>query len=406
MTWRAAKGAAQNRAAQNRDRFYHTSAANARIGRVMKITHVETYPVEIPLKPERRMISSLGQHTVSRYLLVRVLTDAGIEGAGEATVTARWSGETVWTAQAMIQRVLAPAVMDGDPYDVAEIDRRMDAAAAHNWFAKSAIEMACWDIRGKAEGQPVYELLGGACRPLAVRSRYSMGAYEPPRAAARARQLVELGFTTIKVKVGREPEDDLARVRAVREAIGPDVALVIDANCGWDADTAIRCVRALADCRLALVEQPTPDGDYAALARVRRETDVPVMADDMCFNLVHARELVRNECCDVISVYPGKQAGIRKARQIVDFAADHGVACSIGSNLELDVATAAMAHLVVACPNMQVEKYPGDMLGADYHEIRVAKNPVRIEGQITTIGTEPGLGVEVDWDLVRRCRCE
>ena len=102
---------------------------------------------------------------------------------------------------------------------------------------------------------------------------------------------------------------------------------------------------------------------------------VPVMADDICFNLVHAQELVRNDCCDVISVYPGKQGGIRKAKEIVDFAAAHGVACSIGSNLELDVATAAMAHLVVACPNMQVEKYPGDMLGADYHELRVATNP-------------------------------
>ena len=155
--------------------------------------------------------------------------------------------------------------------------------------------MACWDIRGKAEGKPVYELLGGAQRPLAIRSRYSMGAYEPDRARARAKELVAAGFTTIKVKVGRDPAADVERVRAVREAIGPDIALTIDANCGWDADTAIRCIRELADCKLALVEQPTPDGDYAALARVRRETDVPVMADDICFNLVHARELVRND---------------------------------------------------------------------------------------------------------------
>ncbi|MEX2111535.1 MAG: enolase C-terminal domain-like protein [Pirellulales bacterium] len=372
----------------------------------MKITHLETYPVEIPIKPERWMISSLGQHRVSRYLLVRVLTDAGIEGSGEATVTARWSGETVWSAQSLIQRVLGPAVIDCDPRDAIEIDRRMDAAAAHNWFAKSAIEMACWDIRGQDESRPIYELLGGACRPLAVRSRYSMGAYEPEKAAARAKELIALGFTTIKVKVGRDPADDIARVRAVRSAIGPDIALTVDANCGWSADVAIYCINELADCKLALDEQPTPDGDYAAIARVRRETTVPVMADDMCFNLVHAQELVRNEACDVISVYPGKNGGIRKAKEIVDYAAAHGVACSIGSNLELDVATAAMAHLVVACPNVQVETYPGDMLGADYHEIRIARNPIPIEGPITTISDAPGLGVEVDWDLVRRHRCE
>ena len=374
--------------------------------RVMKITHIETYPVEIAIKRERWMISSLGRHRVSRYLLVRVVTDAGVEGAGEATVSARWSGETVWTAQAMIDRVFAPALVDCDPCDIVEIDRRMDALAAHNWFAKSAIEMACWDIRGKVENRPVYELLGGACRPLAVRGRYSMGAYEPDHARSRAKELVAEGFTTIKVKVGTDPAADVERVRAVREAIGPDIGLTVDANCGWDAEVAIRCIRELADCNLALNEQPTPDGDYEALARVRRETSVPVMADDICFNLVHARELVRGECCDVIAVYPGKQGGIRKAKEIVDFAESRGVACSIGSNLELDVATAAMAHLVVACPNMQVEKYPGDMLGADYHEIRVAKNPVQIEGPITTISAAPGLGVEVDWPLVRECRCE
>ena len=372
----------------------------------MKIARIETYPVEIPVKPERRMISSLGQHTVSRYLLVRVVTDAGIEGAGEATVIPRWSGETVWGARALVERVLAPAVMGCDPADTAELDRRMDGACIHNWFAKAAIEMACWDIRGKAEGKPVYELLGGAVRPLAIRSRYSMGAYEPARARARAQELVAAGFTTIKVKVGRDPAADVERVRVVREAIGPDIALTIDANCGWEVETALRAIREMASCNLALVEQPTPDGDYAALARVRRETNVPVMADDICFNLVHARELVRNGCCDVISVYPGKNGGIRKALAIVDFAAASGVACSIGSNLALDVATAAMAHLVVAAQNMQVEKYPGDLLGADYHEVRVAKNPVSIEGPITSITDRPGLGVEVDWQLAKKLACD
>src|SRR5262249_22129951 len=226
-----------------------------------------------------------------------------------------------------------------------------------------------------------------------------MGAYEPNRAAARARELVAEGFDTIKVKVGGRPEADMARVRAVREAIGPERALTIDANCGWDVDTAVACVNALEDCNIALDEQPTPDGDYAWLARVRREPMPPVMADDICFDLAHARELIRNDCCDVISVYPGKNGGIGKARLIAEFAARHGVACSIGSNLEWDVGTAAMAHLVVATPNLQVEKYPGDMLGPVYHEVRVVKNPIDIRGPIVTITDRPGLGVEVDWQV-------
>lgn len=368
----------------------------------MKITRVETFPVRIPLVPERRMISALGQHTVSQYVLVRLETDAGLEGAGEATVMPRWSGETVWGAKALIDHVFAPLVIGLDPRDTAEVDRRLDRACIHNWFAKSAIEMACWDLAGKAAGRPVFELLGGARRPLAFRCRFSMGAYDLDRARRVAAERVAAGFTTIKVKVGGEPEQDVARVRAVRETIGPHHAIVIDANTGWDPDTAIRAIHRMRELNLSLVEQPTPDGDYEGLARVRRETGLPTMADDMCFNLAHARELVRNACCDVISVYPGKNGGIGKSRAIAEFAGAHGVDCSIGSNLELDVATAAMAHLVVACENVRVELWPGDVLGPIYHETRVVTNPVSISGPEVTCPSGPGLGVEVDWDLVRR----
>jgi L-alanine-DL-glutamate epimerase-like enolase superfamily enzyme len=373
---------------------------------LMRIKTIESFPVEIPLKAAYQMITALGVHDVSRYLLVRVLTEDGIEGAGEATVSVRWSGETVWGAQAVVDRILTPALIGCDPTDIDEVDRRLDLAAVHNWFAKSAIEMACWDIKGKSLGKPVYELLGGACRPLAVRSRFSMGAYDVERARRRAGELVEQGFDTIKVKVGGPAQADIDRVRAVRETIGPDRQLTIDANCGWDVDTAIYCIQTLDDCRLALVEQPTANGDYDALARVRRETKPPVMADDICFDLVHARELIRNQCCDVINLYPGKQGGIRKAQQIAEFAAEHRVACSIGSNLELDVATAAMAHFVVATSNMQVEKYPGDMLGPAYHQFSIVKEPIDIRGPMTTISNRPGLGIEVDWQKVKEHRCE
>jgi len=367
----------------------------------MKITHVETFPVRIPLKPERRMVSALGRHEVSEFLIVRLATDNGLEGVGEATVTPRWSGETVWSAQAVVQRLFAPLVIGHDPADIAAIERRMDQVCVHNWFAKAAIEMACWDLQGRQANKPVYELLGGARRARQVRCRFSLGAYEPEQAAQRARDLMAAGFTTIKVKVGGSPESDIARVRAVRTAAGPDVDLVIDANCGWDAETAIHCIRALDDCRLSLVEQPTADGDYAALARVRRETTPPVMADDICFNFVHAQELVRNQCCDVISVYPGKNGGIGKARRIAEFAAKHGLSTSIGSNLEWDIATAAMGHLVVACQPIEVEKFPGDMLGPDYHEFSIAREPITIEGPMVTVPDRPGLGIDVDWQVVR-----
>ena len=372
----------------------------------MQIAQIETIPVRIPLKPERRMISALGRHDVSDFLLVRVLTEGGLEGWGEATVTPRWSGETCRGAKALVDDVLSPAVIGCCVSDIVELDRRMDAAAFGNWFAKSAIEMACWDIQGKAAGKPVYELLGGACRPLTIRSRFSLGAYDPERARRRAAELIAAGFTTIKVKVGVDPVRDVERVRIVREVIGPDIALTIDANGGWDVETSIRCIRELHDCDLTLVEQPIPPGDYTGLARVRSETGAKILADESCFDLIHAQELIRHDCCDAISLYPGKNGGIRKAREIADLAARHGIACSIGSNLEWDVGTAAMLHFIVSTPNMQVELYPGDVLGPDYHEVSIARNPLRIEGPLTTLHDGPGLGIEVDREVVERHRLD
>lgn len=370
----------------------------------MLIDRIETIPVRIPVRTEHRMISALGKHWVSEFLLVRVFTDEGVEGVGEATVTPRWSGETAWGAKAMIDHVLSKVVIGCDPTAVEEIDRRMDLVAHNNWFAKSAIEMACWDIQGRAAGKPVYELLGGNCRPLTMRCRFSMGAYEVDHARRRAQELIDMGFTTIKIKVGTNPEKDIERVRAVREVVGPDITLTIDANGGWNEPDAIRCIQALADCHIDIVEQPLPRGNYTGLARVRAETGAKILADESCFDELEARELLAHHACDAISLYPGKNGGIRKTRVIAELAQAHGIPCSIGSNLEWDVGAAAMMHCIVATPNLNVERYPGDCLGPAYHEFSIATNPLKIEGPLVTVHSLPGLGIDVDWDVVEEHR--
>jgi len=347
-----------------------------------------------------QMVSALGRYAVSHYLLVRLTESSGLQGIGEATVAARWSGETVAGAKTVLEDVFAPQILDVEWSNPAELDARLDRVCVGNWFAKAALEMAAWDLLGKAEGQPVYELLGGPVRPAEIRCRFSLGAYPPERAAQRARELVQAGFTTLKVKVGTNPLEDIARVLAVRDAVPATIDLMIDANGGWDVETALRCLDELRSCRLVLMEQPTPPGDYAALARVRAEGGVPVMADESCFDLVHARELIRQGCCDVLSLYPGKNGGLSKARRIAEFAAQHEIPCTIGSNLELDIGTAAMAHLIRACPNLQVERYPGDLLGPSYHAQPLVRNPLDIRGPLTTLGSGPGLGIDVDWDAV------
>ena len=370
----------------------------------MKITSIETFPTRIPLKPERRMVSALGRHAVSDFLLIRVNTDVGLVGAGEATVTPRWSGETVWGAEAIIRDVLGPAVIGRDPHHGVEIDQRMDAVAVDNWFAKSAIEMACWDIVGQAVGQPIFRLLGGPCRSLTVHNRFSLGAYPPDLAAARAAERVAAGFDTIKVKVGTDPDVDIARVHAVREAIGRRVTLTIDANGGWNYAQAIRCLSRMSDCNISLVEQPLPRRNFTQLRQLRQETGCRILADESCFDEIEARELIMQGCCDALTLYPGKQGGIRKAHRIAAIAAEHDIPCTIGSNLEWDVGTAAMLHFIIATPNILIHTYPGDCLGPSYHEFSIAREPLDIDGPRTTLTERPGLGIEVDWDLVEANR--
>jgi len=370
----------------------------------MKIASIEAIPVRIPLTAERRMISALGRHDVSQFVVVRLTTDTGIVAAGEATATPRWSGETVWGVQAIIQNLFAPLLEGFDLDDLPAIDTRMDLAAIDNWFAKSAIEMACWDALGKAAQRPVYELLGGAVRPLTIRNRFSMGAYAPEVAAERAKQRIAAGFTTIKVKVGTGPELDVQRVHAVREAIGPDNHLTIDANGGWNDEQARYCLKKIADCNVELVEQPLPRGDYSQLRKLRLDTGIKVLADESCFDEVHLRELILHDCCDAVTLYPGKQGGIAKARKLASIAADAGIPCTIGSNLEWDIGAAAMMQFVVSTPNVQIEQIPGDCLGPSYHEFSIVRNPLKIEGAFTSLNPEPGLGIDVDWDLIEQHR--
>ncbi|MEQ9409023.1 MAG: dipeptide epimerase [Fuerstiella sp.] len=370
----------------------------------MKISNIEAIPVRIPLKPERRMVSALGRHNVSDFVLVRLETDDGLVGAGEATVTPRWSGETVWGAAAIIQHLFSKLVEGCDPRDVHEINARMDAVAVDNWFAKSAVEMACWDVTGKAAGRPVYDLLGGAVRPLTIRNRFSLGAYAPDVAAERARQLVDAGFQTIKVKVGTGDEQDVSRVKAVREAIGPDCELTIDANGGWSDASARNCLSQLQDCQIALVEQPLPRGDYTNLNKLRTDLGIRILADESCFDAVQLQELIQQNCCDAVTLYPGKQGGIQKARQMALTAEQHQIPCTIGSNLEWDVGAAAMMHFVVSTSNVQIESIPGDCLGPTYHEFSIVRNPLQIQGAFTTLSEGPGLGVDVNWDLVQQHR--
>ena len=192
----------------------------------MKITDIETIPVDVPISPDRMIIGARGPHDRSPFLIVRVHTDEGLVGLGEVSCTPRWSGEDSDTARHVCERYLTPCLAGQDPTDVTRLTDLMGAAIVGHYFTKAAVEMALWDVLGKAHGVPLYRLLGGPARP-GIRTKFSVAAAEPEVAAGIASWACSQGFTAMKVKVGTGLADDIARVAAVRAAIGGDVKL------GW-----------------------------------------------------------------------------------------------------------------------------------------------------------------------------
>jgi muconate cycloisomerase len=364
----------------------------------VKITGLSAEPIGGKIRSDLAIISSLGEHLVGQYVLVRVSDDGGRQGLGEASVTSVWSGETQAGTISLIQGTLAPLVVGADPFDIEWIGRRMDRAAFANSFAKGAIEMALLDLQGQALGVPVYKLLGGKSDQVeGIRLKFVVGAVEPELASERARRMVERGWKAIKVKVGRHahPQVDVDRLRAVREAIGPTTWLSVDANGGYTADQAIWVAPRLEKLDVVLFEQPTRRGDHAAMAEVRRRSGIPIMADESVFTAQDALDVIRARAADVISIYPGKHGGIRPTQQIAKIAEAAGIPCTIGSNLEREVATAAMAHVTICSANIQCERYPGDLIGPVYYERPLSHVPLKYEADRLWVPEAPGLGIAV-----------
>jgi muconate cycloisomerase len=372
----------------------------------MKITRLETIPVRVPIKPELAIRGARAlSHSVSPFLLLKIYTDEDLVGLGEASCTPRWSGEDQTTAAHFIDSYFAPLLVGESTDDIERLNAKFSSAVAGNYFTKSAVEMALWDLLGKAKGKPVYDLLGGKRRD-AIKTKWSVSGVEPAKAVEIACWAVAQGFTAMKVKVGIDPESDLARVRAVRDAVGPHIKLGVDANGGWPTpQVAIETITRLFDeCQIYFAEQPVKPGDADRLREVRRNIPVPLVADESVYTLEDAQMLARAEAADVFSIYIGKAGGIGPARAIAEFAHSAGIKCTIGSNLELGVGSAAMIHLAVSSSAIAHDAYPCDIIGPLYYEDNVLSDALPICGGSASPRTGPGLGVDLDEEKLERYR--
>lgn len=369
----------------------------------MRITQIETFPVHVPIHPERAIRSGRGYHKASPFLILKIHTDAEITGLGEVSCTPVWSGEDNRTAVHFIETVLGPLLIGEDPTQIERLTARMQKAIFGNFFTKAGIEMALWDILGKQAGLPVYHLLGGPVRDF-VPTKFSITGLVPDQAAEVAAWAVAQGFRTMKVKVGIDPDEDVARVAAVREAIGPEVRLGVDANGGWSPRVAIQTIRRLTAYNIYFAEQPVQPFDVTWLADVRANVPVPVMADESVNTPQDAMALVRAQAADVFSVYVAKGGGIGPARKVATVAEAAGLTCTVGSNLELGVASAAMIHLAMATPAIGAEEFPCDIIGPFYYEDDLLAESLPIQAGSARPFERPGLGVELDERALVRFR--
>ena len=361
----------------------------------MKITRFETLPVRVPLKPGLTTKTAHGEHAVSTYVVLRVHTDEGLVGLGEATVDPRWSGETADSVISAIEKLIGPALTGEDPRSIHLLRAKMDRLMKLNPFTKSAVEMALWDITGKAAGVPVYQLLGGKVRDV-VPIKLVVGAFDTPKAVQLAERFLKDGVRTLKIKVGLDPEADVERVKAVRELAGSDIPIGIDANCGWNISVAMRTLRKLEPYNLLFAEQPIPPGNPEALAQLRPYTSAAIMADESVFTLNDAWLVAAAKAADVLSVYPGKNGGIWATVEIAHVAKAAGIVCHMGSNLELGVGSAAMLHVAAAVATIDSERYPSDIIGPLYHQADLLAEPLELGPPAAKVPNGPGLGVELD----------
>ena len=246
----------------------------------MKITavHVDTLELEY----EEPFVIASSALSAGPCDLVRVETDEGLVGYGEACPAYEFTGDTLWTVQDVIGEYLGPSVLGKDPFQLEAIVHcwERELFTVGNQAARAGLEMALWDLQGKALGRPLCDLIGGRTRD-GLTEVIAWGWDEPEALAAKTRRCAPTGITVFKIKVGDAPERDEQRVAAVRDAAGPDARITVDANQGWwDAKTAVRAIKRLEPYGIEFVEQPVRMDDLEAARFVRERVDVPIALDE------------------------------------------------------------------------------------------------------------------------------
>ncbi|MGS2719303.1 dipeptide epimerase [Paraglaciecola aestuariivivens] len=312
----------------------------------MKITHIRFAKLQVPLKtPFKTAVRTVENIT---DLVVIVETDHGILGYGSAPATPVITGDTHASMSYAIDKIIGPQIIGMDVENLNGICHKIQHALVANNSAKAATEIAIYDLWAKAFKAPLYKLLGGGQSEL--RTDVTISVDHLDKMLQDAHLAISRGFDILKIKIGTELENDIARVNAIYQEIGHSAALRLDVNQGWTAKQSVYALQKLADLgvELELVEQPVKSHDIDGLRYISERVTTPIMADESAFSPRQVIDLIRTGAADIINIKLMKCAGISQAIKIADLAELHDIPCMIGCMLEGSISVAAAAHLACA----------------------------------------------------------
>ena len=359
----------------------------------LRITDVEIFLFDIPLSSPFRI--AIGEMTAANDLLIRVRTDQGVTGLGEACPFPPITGETQ-AANAAAARAIRDMILGQDPLAIDALLRRIGPLVHSNPSAVAAFDMALHDILGKVAGLPLFRLLGGAKATFETDITVSLDTHE--KMTAEAAKYAGLGYRTIKVKVGLDPDEDFARLAAIRDAVGPGVAIRIDANQGWSVPQAVHALRRMEPLAIELCEQPVLASDTAGLKAVRSRSPISIMADESLFGPADAVELIRAEACDTFNIKVMKAGGLLNSVRIAHVADAANMRCMVGCMIESNLALTAAAHVVASQANIVY----ADLDGNTEHVADPVVGGMKVKAGVVTMPESPGLGCDVDPAFVRK----
>jgi muconate cycloisomerase len=382
----------------------------------MKITAIDAVPFRLPVRREFKWAGL--QVGLGGFVLVRVRTDEGLIGYGEATPLPDWGGdfgrrggETQQTVVSVIATTLAPALIGADPLQISAAHAAMRRALRGHSYAKCAIDIALHDLAGKALGVPVHALLGGAVR-ASVPVAHMVGLMGDTEAIDEALATAQDGVQALQIKGGVDTQRDLDLVRRLRKALPPSMKLRLDANQGYrQPKTAIGVIRALEDVGLDYVEQPVMG--LADMAEVKRSVSTPVVADESCWDVADAMDVVHARAADCISIYLAKAGGLAPARSVAAVAESAGLPCDVNGSIESGIGNAANLHFALAMPSVTMAAvipvsaprgtHPWKVAG-NYFEDDIVAEPFAVRDGALLPLSRPGLGIDVDEDKLERFR--